>query len=71
MRVYFASYQGKCSNISTIAHAKNEVEKGSLDVSVEAFFSNKIVNYHTDNHGGCSRTQRMVGFEGNIESKSQ
>lgn len=40
-------------------------------MSVEAFFSNKIENYHADNHGGCSRTQRMVGFEGNTESKSQ
>jgi len=47
VRVYFASYQGKHPNISTTTHAKNKMkmrrdEKGSLDVSVEAFVLTKM-----------------------------
>lgn len=76
MRVYFASYQGKHPSISTTIHAENKMkmrrdETGSLHVSVGAFVLIKMRIMTMINMMGCGGTQRMVGFKGNMDSKSQ
>lgn len=63
MRVYFASYQGKHTNISTTTHASNKANMGRDEISRHVHRSICSKNYHSDKHGGLQWDTKNTGVD--------